>query len=329
MSTKGLSSRHDGGVNIEDIRAAAGRLAGQAHRTPIHTSRTLDARTGAQGVLLKCENFQRMGAFKFRGAYHALSRLSGAQLALGVCAYSSGNHAQAVALAAAILGTKATILMPEDAPESKVDAVLGYGAEVRRFDRYTADRSTLAAELAAQHGYSIIPPYEHPDVMAGQGTAALELIEDAAAVDVLVAPMGGGGLMAGTAVAATSLLPDVELVGVEPAAGDDHQRSFAEGRRVRIEVPRTIADGLAVNEPGEQTFAINQRLVSHVVTVTDDEIRDAMRFLFDRMKLVVEPSGATVVAALLTEKVRVTGKRVGAIISGGNVSADRFRELLS
>jgi threonine dehydratase len=314
-------------VNLEDIRAAAARLAGNAHRTPIVTSRTLDSRVAAQ-VLLKCENFQRMGAFKFRGAYNALSQLSGEQLARGVCAYSSGNHAQAVALAASLLGTKATILMPEDAPESKVDAVLGYGAEVRRFDRYGADRTALATELAEQYGFSIIPPYEHPDIMAGQGTAALEFLEEAGAVDVLLAPLGGGGLMAGTAVAATSLYPAVQLIGVEPAAGNDHQRSFAEGRRVRIDVPRTIADGLAVDEPGEQTFAINHRLVSEVVTVTDDEIREAMRFLFDRMKLVVEPSGATVVAALLTGKVRAPGKRVGLIISGGNVSVDRFRELL-
>jgi threonine dehydratase len=314
-------------VNLEDIRAAAERLAGQAHRTPIVTSRTLDSLVGAQ-VLLKCENFQRMGAFKFRGAYNALSQLSTEQLARGVCAYSSGNHAQAVALAASLLGTKATILMPEDAPESKVEAVLGYGAEVRRFDRYTADRTALAAELAAQYGFSIIPPYEHPAIMAGQGTAALEFLEEAGAVDVLLAPLGGGGLMAGTAVAASSLYPDIEIIGVEPAAGDDHQRSFAAGKRVAIDVPRTIADGLAVNEPGEQTFAINHRLVSEVVTVTDDEIRAAMRFLFDRMKLVVEPSGATVVAALLTGRVRAPGKRVGLIISGGNVSADRFRELL-
>ncbi|WP_236790297.1 pyridoxal-phosphate dependent enzyme [Amycolatopsis sp. GM8] len=315
-------------MNLDDIRAAAARLAGHAHRTPIHTSRTLDARTGAK-VLLKCENFQRMGAFKFRGAYNALSRLPADVLARGVCAYSSGNHAQAVALSASLLGTKAAILMPEDAPQSKVDAVIGYDAEVHRFDRYHADRTVLTEELAARQGFVVIPPFEHPDIMAGQGTAALELLEDAGAVDVLLAPLGGGGLMAGTAVAATSLHPGIQLVGVEPAAGNDHQRSFAEGKRVRIEVPRTIADGLAVNEPGELTFAINSKLVSDVVTVTDDEIRDAMRFLFDRMKLVVEPSGATVVAALLTGKIAVTGKRIGAIISGGNVSADRFRELLA
>jgi threonine dehydratase len=313
-------------VNLDDIRAAAQRLAGQVHRTPILTSRTLDQRVGAQ-VLLKCENFQRMGAFKFRGAYNALSRLSAEQLARGVCAYSSGNHAQAIALAASLLGTKATILMPEDAPESKVEAVLGYGADVRRFNRYTEDRTALAADLAAQQGFVIIPPYDHPDIMAGQGTATLEFLAESGEVDALVAPLGGGGLMAGSAVAATSLYPDITMIGVEPVDGDDHRRSFAAGERVSVEVPRTIADGLAVNTPGELTFAINQRLVSEVATVTDDEIRGAMRFLFDRMKIVVEPSGAVGIAALLTGKIQRPG-RIGVIISGGNVSADRFRSLL-
>ncbi|MTD56123.1 threonine ammonia-lyase [Amycolatopsis pithecellobii] len=315
-------------MNLDDIRAAAGRLAGHAHHTPVHTSHTLDSRVGAE-VLLKCENFQRIGAFKFRGAFNMLSRLSPAELARGVCAFSSGNHAQAVALSASLLGTKATILMPEDAPKSKLDAALGYGAEVRRFDRYADDRAALAADLVAETGCTIVPPYDHPDVIAGQGTAALEFLTDVGAVDVLLTPVSGGGLMAGTAVAATALHPGIKLVGVEPTAGNDHQRSFAEGRRVSIDVPRTIADGLAMSEPGELTFAINHRLVSEIVTVTDDEIRDAMRFLFDRMKLVVEPSGATVVAALLNGKVSVHGKRVGAILSGGNVSADRFRELLA
>ncbi|GHF58108.1 threonine dehydratase [Amycolatopsis bartoniae] len=315
-------------MNLDDIRAAATRIAGVAHRTPVLTSRTLDERVGGQ-VLLKCENFQRIGAFKFRGAYNALSQLTPEQLHRGVCAYSSGNHAQAVALSAALLGTKATILMPEDAPQSKVDAVLGYGAEVRRFDRYREDRAALAGQLAAEAGLTIIPPYEHPEIMAGQGTAALELLEEAGAVDVLVVPMGGGGLMAGSATAATALQPGIEIVGVEPEEGDDHRRSFAAGERVRIDVPHTVADGLAVSEPGEQTFEINRRLVSEVATVTDEEIVEAMRFLFDRMKIVVEPSGAVVVAALLTGKVRAAGRRVGVIISGGNVSTERFAELVS
>jgi threonine dehydratase len=314
-------------LTLGDVRAAAQRLTGHAHRTPILTSRTLDERVGAQ-VLLKCENFQRMGAFKFRGAYHALSRLSPAQLGRGVCAYSSGNHAQAVALAAALLGTKATILMPTDAPDSKVDAVLGYGAEVRRFDRYTEDRAVLAADLAEQHGYPIIPPYDHPDVMTGQGTAALEFLEEAGQVDAMVVPVGGGGLMAGCAVAAKSLYPELAMIGVEPVDGDDHRRSFAAGKRVSVDVPRTIADGLAVHTPGELTFAINRELVTEITAVTDDEIRDAMRFLFDRMKIVVEPSGAVGVAALLTGKVRRLGGRIGVLISGGNISTERFCALL-
>ncbi|GAA5158080.1 MULTISPECIES: pyridoxal-phosphate dependent enzyme [Amycolatopsis] len=315
-------------MNLDDIRAAATRLAGIAHRTPVLTSRTLDDRVGAR-VLLKCENFQRVGAFKFRGAYHTLSRLSPEQLGRGVCAYSSGNHAQAVALSAALLGTKATIFMPEDAPTSKVDAVLGYGAEVRRFDRYRDDRAALAGEYAGERGMAIIPPYEHPDVMAGQGTAALELLEDAGELDVLIAPMGGGGLMAGSATAATALRPGIKVIGVEPEEGDDYRQSLAAGKRVRIDVPRTIADGIATSEPGEQTFEINRKLVSEITTVTDEEIVEAMRFLFDRLKIVVEPSGAVGVATLLTGKVRAAGKRVGVIISGGNVSAERFAALLS
>jgi len=313
--------------SLDDIRAAAERLAGKAHRTPVLTSRTLDERVGAQ-VLLKCENFQRIGAFKFRGAYNALSRLSAEQLTHGVCAYSSGNHAQAVALSAALLGCKATILMPEDAPESKVEAVLGYDAQVIRFDRYTADRTALAGELAVQRGFSIIPPYDHPDIIAGQGTATLEFLEDAGAVDVMLVPMGGGGLMAGSAIAATSLYPGTAMIGVEPEAGNDHQQSFAAGERVSVPVPHTIADGLAVSTPGEITFAINQKLVAGTITVTDDEIRAAMRFLFDRMKIVVEPSGAVGVAALLTGRMPLPGKRIGVLVSGGNVSADRFCALL-
>ncbi|HET6500325.1 MAG TPA: pyridoxal-phosphate dependent enzyme [Amycolatopsis sp.] len=313
---------------LDDIRAAADRLAGQAHHTPVLTSRTLDEQVGAR-VLLKCENFQRVGAFKFRGAFNALSRLSAEQLARGVCAYSSGNHAQAVALSAALLDTKAIILMPEDAPQSKVDAVIGYGAQVRRFDRYASDRAELATELSEEHGLSVIPPYDHPDIIAGQGTTALEFLEETGALDTMVVPLGGGGLLAGCATAATALHPGITMIGVEPEAGDDHQRSFAAGKRVGVPIPRTIADGLAVGMPGELTFEINHRLVSEVSTVTEDEIRAAMAFLFDRMKIVVEPSGAVGVAALLSGRVRLPGKRVGVIISGGNVSAERFRELLS
>ncbi|HJQ46073.1 MAG TPA: pyridoxal-phosphate dependent enzyme [Amycolatopsis sp.] len=314
-------------MNLEDIRSAADRVAGHAHRTPILTSRTLDQRTGAH-VLLKCENFQRMGAFKFRGAFNAVSRLPADRLARGVCAYSSGNHAQAVALAASLLGAKAKILMPADAPQSKKDAVVSYGAEVVEFDRYTEDRIALGAELSEREGRALIPPYDHPHIIAGQGTAALELVEDAQTLDSLIAPLGGGGLMSGSALAATALLPGVEMVGVEPAEGDDHRRSFAAGERVTIDVPRTIADGLMSVVPGELTFPITQKLVSEVATVTDEEIVEAMRFLFDRMKIVVEPSGAVGVAALLSGRVRRPGKRLGVIVSGGNVSADRFRTLV-
>jgi len=314
-------------VNLDDIRAAAGRIAGHAHRTPILTSRTLDDRVGAR-VLLKCENFQRIGAFKFRGAYNALSQLSPEQLARGVAAYSSGNHAQAVSLAASMLGAKATILMPADTPKSKKDAVVGYGGKVVEYDRYTQDRVALGEELAEREGRVLIPPYDHPHIIAGQGTAALELLEDAGALDTLVAPLGGGGLMAGTALAATGLVPGIEIIGVEPADGDDHRRSFEKGERVTIGVPRTIADGLMSAVPGELTFPINRRLVSSVVTVTDDEIREAMRFLFDRMKIVVEPSGAVGVAALLAGKISLPGKDIGVLISGGNISSERFAQLV-
>ena len=314
-------------MNLDDIRAAAGRIAGHAHRTPILTSRTLDDRVGAR-VLLKCENFQRIGAFKFRGAYNALSQLSPEQLARGVAAYSSGNHAQAVSLAASMLGAKATILMPADTPKSKKDAVVGYGGKVVEYDRYTQDRVALGEELAEREGRVLIPPYDHPHIIAGQGTAALELLEDAGALDTLVAPLGGGGLMAGTALAATGLVPGIEIIGVEPADGDDHRRSFEKGERVTIGVPRTIADGLMSAVPGELTFPINRRLVSSVVTVTDDEIREAMRFLFDRMKIVVEPSGAVGVAALLAGKISLPGKDIGVLISGGNISSERFAQLV-
>src|SRR5690606_20243313 len=252
-------------------------LAGIAHRTPVLRSRTLDRLVGAE-VFLKCENFQRVGAFKFRGAYNAASRLSPERLAKGIAAYSSGNHAQAVALAARELGTTAVILMPEDAPRSKLAATAGYGAEIVTYDRYTGDRTALGEALAAERGLALIPPYDHPHVIAGQGTAALELLQDTGRLDLLVVPVGGGGLIAGSAVAAKGLHPDTRVVGVEPEAGDDTKRSLAAGRRVTIDVPRTIADGQALPAPGELTFAINRHLVDDVVLVTDDEIRQAMRF---------------------------------------------------
>ncbi|MFJ4103085.1 pyridoxal-phosphate dependent enzyme [Amycolatopsis japonica] len=314
-------------VTIDDIRDAAARLAGVAHRTPVVRSRTLDELVGAE-VFIKCENLQRVGAFKFRGAYNAASRLSPEQLAKGIAAYSSGNHAQAVALAARELGSSAVILIPEDTPQSKKDATAGYGAEIVTYDRYTGDRVAIGEALAADRGLALIPPYEHPHVIAGQGTAALELLEDTDSLDTLVVPVGGGGLIAGSSTAAKAVRPGIRVVGVEPAAGDDTKRSLEAGERVSIPVPRTIADGQAAEIPGELTFSINRRLVDDIALVTDEQVRDAMRFAFERLKLVIEPSGATGLAALLSGQVPASG-RVGVIISGGNVSPERFAELIA
>ncbi|MFJ9664832.1 pyridoxal-phosphate dependent enzyme [Streptomyces sp. NPDC101219] len=313
-------------VTLDDIRHAAERLWGVAHRTPVLRSRTLDALVGAE-VHLKCENFQRGGAFKFRGAYHAASRLSPEQLSRGIAAYSSGNHAQAVALAARELGTTALIVMPEDAPRSKRAATEGYGAEVVTYDRYTGDRVALAETLAVERGLTVVPPYDHPDVIAGQGTAALELLDETGGLDLLIAPVGGGGLIAGAATAVKGLHPHAQVIGVEPETGDDTLRSLREGRRVSIPVPRTIADGQALQTPGELTFSVNRRLLDGIVLVGDDEIREAMRFAFERLKTVLEPSGATGLAALLTGRAGPLPERVGVIVSGGNVDAERFARL--
>ncbi|MEU5765541.1 threo-3-hydroxy-L-aspartate ammonia-lyase [Streptomyces asoensis] len=313
-------------ITLDDVRDAAARLKGVAHRTPVLRSRTLDDLVRAE-VLLKCENFQRVGAFKFRGAYNAVSRLAPEQLARGVAAYSSGNHAQAVALAARELGTTAVIVMPEDAPRSKRAATESYGAEIVTYDRYTGDRVAVAQELAADRGLALIPPYEHPHVMAGQGTAALELLEEAGELDALLVPVGGGGLIAGSATAVKGLSPGTRVFGVEPEAGDDTKRSLDAGRRVEIPVPRTIADGQALHTPGELTFSVNRRLVDDIALVHDDEIRAAMRFAFERLKIVVEPSGATPIAALLAGRAGRLPRRVGVIVSGGNIDTGRFAEL--
>jgi threonine dehydratase len=317
---------HTAPVTLDDVRDAAAQIKGVAHRTPVLRSRTLDALVGAQ-VFLKCENFQRIGAFKFRGAYNTASRLSPEQLAKGIAAYSSGNHAQAVALAARELGTTAVILMPEDTPRSKRDATAGYGAEIVTYDRYTGDRTAIGEALAADRGLALIPPYEHPQVIAGQGTAALELIEEAGGLDALITPVGGGGLMAGSATAAKGLHSGIRMIGIEPEAGDDTKRSLEAGRRVSIPVPRTIADGQAAEIPGELTFSVNQRLIDDIFLVTDDDIRDAMRFAFERLKIIVEPSGATGLAALLAGRVERLPSRVGVIVSGGNIDVRRFAEL--
>ncbi|MEU0009107.1 threo-3-hydroxy-L-aspartate ammonia-lyase [Streptomyces sp. NPDC006314] len=313
-------------VTFADVREAAARLEGVAHRTPVLTSRTLNARLGAQ-VFIKCENFQRVGAFKIRGAYNAAAQLSPDQLAKGIAAYSSGNHAQATALAARELGTSAVILMPEDAPRSKREATAGYGAEIVTYDRYTQDRTALGEALAADRGLALIPPYDHPHVIAGQGTAALELLEETGPLDALVVPVGGGGLIAGSAITAKALQPGMRVIGVEPEAGDDTKRSLESGARVTVPVPHTVADGQALPTPGEITFAINRHLVDTVTLVSDAEIVSAMRFAFERLKIVLEPSGATSLAALLAGHLDLP-PRIGIIASGGNIDTRRFTQLV-
>jgi threonine dehydratase len=312
-------------IGLDDVRAAARRLDGVANQTPVLTSRTLDGIVGAP-VHVKAESFQRGGAFKFRGAYNKIASLPPPVRDKGVLAYSSGNHAQAVAIAARLLGTSATIVMPADAPPAKMDATRGYGAEIVTYDRWTENREEIGARLAEERGLELVRPYDDPLVMAGQGTTALELLAEVPEVDVLVVPVGGGGLIAGCATAAKAMRPGIRVVGVEPEAGDDTARSLDAGERVHIEVPRTIADGLQASAPGELTFEVNRRLVDEVLTVSDAEIVGAMAFLFDRLKLVVEPSGAVGVAALLEGRVR--GRRVGVVISGGNVGVARFAELI-
>jgi threonine dehydratase len=308
-------------IGIDDVRAAAALLDGVAHRTPVITSRTLDERAGGQ-VFLKAENLQRGGAFKFRGAYNKIASLPPG---VDVVAFSSGNHAQAVALASGLLGRKATILMPTDAPELKVRATRGYGAEIVTYDRYAQDRDELGVALAEERGLALVKPFDDPLIMAGAGTAALELLAEVGELDVLVTPVGGGGLVSGSAIAARDA-GVARVVGVEPAAGDDVRQSLARGERVRIDVPRTIADGLQTPEPGVHTFEVIQQLVDEIVTVTDEQLLEAMRFAFERLKLALEPSGAAGLAAVLDGGVR--GVRVGVVLSGGNVGADRFAELL-
>jgi threo-3-hydroxy-L-aspartate ammonia-lyase len=314
-------------LDLDRIRTAARRLNGVAHRTPVFTSKTLNALTGAQ-VFLKAENLQRAGAFKFRGAYNAINALSNEERARGVCAWSSGNHAQAVALAAIMHDIKATILMPLDAPASKLEATRGYGAEVVQYDRYTQDRTALALELQERLGLTAIPPYDHFDVMAGAGTAALELLEDVGELDAFLVCLSGGGLTAGSATTMKSLYPNSRVYGVEPEAGDDTKRSLEKGERIKIPVPHTIADGQQVEIPGALTFEINRKLISDVLLVSDAQIIEAMRFLFERLKLVVEPSGASAFAALLNHASMFAGQRVGVTLSGGNINTARFIQLL-
>jgi len=315
-------------IGFEDVHAAARRIEGLAHRTPVLTSRALDAATGAQ-VYLKAENLQRVGAFKFRGACNAVASLTADERAAGVATVSSGNHAQALALAAQLHGVRATILMPDDAPPNKLAATRGYGAEVIGFDRYSTDREALLAELVAERGLVPVHPYDDPRVMAGQGTVAVELLDQAGPLDLLLVCVGGGGLIAGCATAAAELAPELRVIGVEPEAGDDTRRSLAAGERVRIPVPRTIADGQQLPIPGELTFEVVRRLVPEIAVASDPEIVAAMRFLFERLKTVAEPSGACALAALLAGRVEAKGLRVGVTISGGNVDPGRFSRLLA
>jgi len=315
-------------ISFDDVAAAAQRLAGVAHRTPVMTSRTADALCGGT-LFFKCENLQRMGAFKFRGAYNALAQFTPEQRRAGVIAFSSGNHAQAIALSARLLGMPAAIVMPKDAPQMKIDATRGYGAEVLLYDRYTENREALGAKIAEERGMTLIPPYDHPHVMAGQGTAALELIDDVGALDLLFVCVGGGGLISGCATAAKHRLPDCAVIGVEPEAGNDVQQSLERGEIVHIDVPRTIADGAQTQHAGRYTFPVIQALVDAVVTVTDEQLVKTMRFFGERMKIVVEPTGCLGAAAALDNVVDVRGKRVGVILSGGNIDLRRYAELVA
>ncbi len=326
MSTTDRAAAGPDLLTETDVRAAAARLDGLARRTPVVVARRLDELTGAQ-VLCKAESLQRTGSFKIRGAGNKVLALPVPVRAGGVFAASSGNHAQAVAAVARHLGVPATILMPHDAPANKRAGTEEHAATVLTYDRYTQDREALAAELAQQRGLPQVPAYDDPLVMAGQGTAALELLEDVGALDVLVVPVGGGGLAAGCGTIARALHPDIELVGVEPSAADDTRRSLAAGERVRIDPPRTIADGLQVPVPGELTFEVNRRLLDRVDVVSETQIVAAMRFAFERLKLVLEPSGATSLAGVLAAGERYAGRRVGVVLSGGNVAPRRFAEL--
>lgn len=311
-------------VTWQDVIAASERIKDVAHHTPVLTSRTADNMTGAN-IFFKAENLQRMGAFKFRGAYNAISQFTPEQMQSGVIAFSSGNHAQAIALAASLLGTKATIVMPQDAPPNKLAATREYGAEVVLYDRYTEDREAIGNRIAEEQGGTVIPPFNHPHIIAGQGTAVKELIEEVGELDIVVTPLGGGGLLAGSAIAAKALCPNAAVYGVEPAAGNDGQQSFRSGEIVTIPTPKTIADGAQTLALGDQTFAIIQDLVTDIVTASDEEILDAMRFFAYRMKLVVEPTAALAFAAVTNGTIDVQGKRVGIVLSGGNVSDQILR----
>lgn len=314
-------------ISYDDVVHAHERIAGVAHRTPVLTSTTADRISGAR-LFFKCENFQRMGAFKFRGAYNAIAQFTAEQRARGVVTFSSGNHAQAIALAARMLGVKATIIMPIDAPTIKIAATRGYGGEVVLYDRYTEDREAIGQRLAAEQGLTLIPPYDHPHVMAGQGTAARELFEEVGELEALIAPLGGGGLLSGCATVAKALNPDCLVLGVEPEAGNDGQRSFRSGQIVHIDTPVTIADGAQTQHLGQFTFPVIQQRVDDIVTASDAELTETMKFFASRMKMIVEPTGCLGAAIALAGRPELRGKRVGIVISGGNVDLERFASLV-
>jgi threo-3-hydroxy-L-aspartate ammonia-lyase len=310
-----------------DVVEAAERIRGIAHKTPVMTSQTADVMTGAR-LFFKCENFQRMGAFKFRGAYNAISRFSEEQRRGGVLTYSSGNHAQAIALSARLLGIKAVIIMPHDSPASKMAATSGYGGEVIIYDRYREDREEIAGRVSKERGMTLIPPFDHPHVMAGQGTSAKELIEEVGKLDYLFVCLGGGGLLSGCALSAKALNPWCQVIGVEPEAGNDGQQSFRTGEIVTIDVPKTIADGAMTTHLGQYTFPVIRQYVDDIVTVTDRQLTDTMKFFAQRMKIVVEPTGCLAAAAAMSGALPVRGKKVGVILSGGNIDLDLFARLL-
>ncbi len=314
-------------ISFDDIVRAHERIMPAAHRTPVLTSTTADALSGAR-LFFKCENLQRVGAFKFRGAYNAIAQFTPAQRAGGVVAYSSGNHAQGIALAARLLGVRAVIVMPSDAPAIKIAATRGYDAEVVLYDRYAEDRDAIGRRLADEQGLTLIPPYDHPHIMAGQGTAAKELIEEVGPLDALIVPLGGGGLLSGSATAAKAMSPGCAVVGVEPEAGNDGQRSFRSGQIVRIETPKTIADGAQTQFLGRHTFPVIQELVDDILTVSDADLVEAMKFFASRMKMIVEPTGCLGAAAAFGRRLDLAGKRVGVILTGGNIDLARFAELI-
>lgn len=313
--------------SYQDVEAAAHRIADFANNTAVITSRTVNEEMGAE-VFFKCENFQRMGAFKFRGAMNALQQFSEEQKKAGVVTFSSGNHAQAIALSAKLTGIPATIVMPEDAPAAKVAATRGYGGTVVMYNRYTEDREQIGRDLAEKHGMTLIPPYDHPHVIAGQGTAAKELFDEVGELDVLFVCLGGGGLLAGSALSARALSPACSIYGVEPEAGNDGQQSFRSGRIIHIDTPKTIADGAQTQHLGQYTYPIIKENVNDIFTVTDDELLASMRFYAERMKLVVEPTGCLGFAAARAQNQMLKGKRIGIIISGGNVDIARYSEFL-